>query len=225
MEDQHYIFYPGTNTSKCPMPTTFKHLLKFVTKVEQYIALHSQEEIININNQLDQTTNLIISNIIQRVIAQLIGQTDKGFATIKGTDDGALHVHQVNPLTGLDVNATLEAGDEIIGKVIISPAAPTLEIAKIDDVDGGNILTIAGTASKVTKITSIVLVVGGQTNITFTENDTPFTGSMDFGGTDEPRGIVIPHGSMPLTLGLANDFKIASSASVQCSGYVVYYKE
>ncbi|GAJ10085.1 unnamed protein product, partial [marine sediment metagenome] len=70
MESQFYIFDPGTNTSRCPMPTRFDHALKFITKDENFLGLHSQEDITNINQQLDQTTNLMISNIIQRVIAQ-----------------------------------------------------------------------------------------------------------------------------------------------------------
>ncbi|GAH68745.1 unnamed protein product [marine sediment metagenome] len=84
MQDQLYIFDPGTNTSRCPMPTRFEHFLKFITKDENFLGLHSQEDITNINQQLDQTLNLMVSNIIQRVIAQVIGKTDKGFETIKG---------------------------------------------------------------------------------------------------------------------------------------------
>jgi len=203
MEDQHYIFDPGTHTSKCPMPTRFDHLLKWVTKVENYISLHSQEDIININSQLDQTTNLMISNIIQRVIAQIIGQTATGFVTIKGTDDGALHVS--------------------IQEDILSQK--TLEKAEIDFNTAISSTIITGTAGKKTNITSIVFTVGGETNIKFIDGATDITGLMDFGGANEPRGIVIPHGESVLPLGTANDFKISSSAAVQVSGYVVYYKE
>jgi len=185
------------------MPTTFEHLLGWVPKVEQYISLHSQEDIININSQLDQTTNLMISNIIQRVIAQIIGQTPDGFITIKGTEGGALHV---------------SIRDDVLSQ-------KTLEKAEIDFATATSPSIITGTAGKKINITSIVFTVGGETNIKFIDGATDITGLMDFGGANEPRGIVIPHGESVLPLGTANDFHISSSLAVQISGYVVYYKE
>ncbi|GAI98848.1 unnamed protein product, partial [marine sediment metagenome] len=88
MENEYYSYNPGTFTCRAPLPERFEHFLKFITKDENFLGLHSQEDITNINQQLDQTLNLMVSNIIQRVIAQIIGKTDKGFETIKGTDDG-----------------------------------------------------------------------------------------------------------------------------------------
>ncbi len=201
MEDLHYIFDPGTHTSKCPMPTTFEHLLKWVPKVEQYISLHSQEDIVNINQQLDETTNLIISNIIQRVIAQIIGQTAHGFITIKGTDAGALHVSiQEDPLS------------------IQTPA-----YAEIDFNTAATHIIAAGVAGQKIHISCIVFTVGGETNLKFIDGATDITGLMDFGGADEPRGMVACHGQIALTMSTGNDFKISSSAAVQVSGYVVGY--
>ncbi|MBA7496014.1 hypothetical protein ES702_06611 [subsurface metagenome] len=201
MEDLFYIFDPGTNTSKCPIPTRFDHLLKFVTRVEQYIALHSQEDIININSQLDKTTNLIISNIIQRVIAQIIGQTDKGFVTIKGTDDGAIHVSvQEDPDS---LKTPLKA------KIAIATAV-THDIIGI-------------VAGKSHHITSIMFTVAGEVNITLRDETGTFTGAMDFGGTNEPRGMTHNHETFPLICTAGEKFQITLSAAIQVSGYVTYY--
>jgi len=96
MDREHFIFNPGTNTCQAPLPTKFEHVLKFVTKAESFKTLHSHEDITNVNQILEETLNLQISNIIQRVVAQIIGESTRGFTTIKGTDDGALHVHVTN---------------------------------------------------------------------------------------------------------------------------------
>ncbi|GAJ07409.1 unnamed protein product, partial [marine sediment metagenome] len=91
MENEYFKFNPGTFTCRTPMPTSFEHLLGFVDKIEQYLTIHNQEEIVNINKLLETTLNLQISNIISRVISQVIGEYKDGFVTIKGSEDGALH--------------------------------------------------------------------------------------------------------------------------------------
>lgn len=203
MEDQYYLFNPGTNTSRCPIPPRFEHLLSFVDKIENYISLHSQEDIININSQLDQTTNLMISNIIQRVIAQIVGQTDKGFVTIKGSEDGAIHV---------------SIQEDVLSQKNIYSAEIDFTGADTHDI-------IAATLMKKHKITDIVFTVGGETNITLKDEDGNFSGPMDFGGTDEPRGLVSNHGQIPLVCGTNKKFQMISSEDVQVSGYVLYYSE
>lgn len=73
MADQYFIYDPCTETSIAPRPTNFEHRLGWVDKLEQYLTIHNQEDIVNINKLLETTLNLQISNIIQRVIAQVIG--------------------------------------------------------------------------------------------------------------------------------------------------------
>lgn len=223
MESQFYIFDPGTNTSKCPMPTRFVHLLKFITKDENFLGLHSQEDITNINNQLDQTLNLMVSNIIQRVIAQVIGQTDKGFATIKGTDDGALHVYLAKAAATLDILATLQAGGNLIGKVQIEGISQTKQTAKISitGADNHDITEAAPTGSY--HICSIMFTVAGEVSVTLRDESGTLTGPMNFGGTDEPRGMTHNFGLVPLKCAAGKKFQINLDGDVQVSGVITYY--
>jgi len=85
MEDLFYEFDPGTLTTRAPIPTDFRHLLGWSEKLERFLTIHTHEEMINIDEQLNQTLNLQVSNIISRVIAQLIGLSDLGWRTIKAT--------------------------------------------------------------------------------------------------------------------------------------------
>ena len=198
-----YPFRVQTGSSRRPTPTIFVHLRKYAAKEENYLILHSQEEITNINQQLDQTTNLQISNIISRVIAQLIGETAYGFATIKGTPDGALHV--------------IQAGD--LSKTKIYGTAP------IDISSPGDNIIITGTAGTQIKVVFIMFTVAGEVNVKLMSGTTDRSGPMNFGGTDEPRGMVAPHGPGPFVCNTAEDFIINLSAAVQVSGYCTYYKE
>lgn len=84
---------------------------------------------------------------------------------------------------------------------------------------------IAADATKKHKITTIVLTVAGETNLTFKRATTAMSGAMDFGGTNEPRGMVSNHGIYPLETGVNEAFQITNSAAVQVSGYVIYYTE
>lgn len=101
----------------------------------------------------------------------------------------------------------------------------TMITAAISDSDGGNVLAITANATKKHKITTILLTVAGQTNIQLLRGATPLSGPMDFGGTDEPRGMVSNHGDYPLETAVNEAFNITSSAAVQVSGYVIYYTE
>ena len=83
-------------------------------------------------------------------------------------------------------------------------------------------IIITGTAGKRICVSAIVLVVGGETNLTLYDASTAISGPMDLGGSSEPRGMVIPLGITPLELGFGNDFKIGSSIAVQVSGTVIY---
>ena len=203
MEDLYFSFDPGTCTTRAPMPTAFEHLLAWVTRDERFITIHNQEQLININEQLEQTTNLIVSNIISRVIAQIIGQTDYGFATIKGTPGGALHV--------------IQAGDLSATKIFASAA--------FHKNTSGNNVIITGSAGTQIKVCFIMFTVAAEVNVKFIAGTTDLSGVMDFGGTDEPRGMVAPHGPAPLVCGVADDFIINLSGAVYIDGYCTYYKE
>lgn len=74
-------------------------------------------------------------------------------------------------------------------------------------------------------LTTITFTVGGETNITLLNGAFAFSGPMDFGGTNEPRGIVIPMGEAPLMLSASSAFRISSSLAVQVSGFVAYLSE
>jgi len=203
MTIEHYKFKPGTNTSKAPIPTNFGHALKFITKEENFLGLHSQEDITNINNQLNQTLNLMVSNIIQRVIAQVIGQTPTGFVTIKGTVDGALHVSvQEDPVSS-----------KVLKQAVIN-----------ENTAASNEIIAAVTGKKIC-IVNLVFTVGGEIDITLQSAGNALSGAMDFGGTSEPRGFVSNHGDFPLKTVAGEAFNILMSTAVQLSGYVVYYEE
>lgn len=203
MENEYFKFDPGTNTCRTPIPTTFEHLLGFSAKIEQYLTIHNQEDIINVNKLLESTLNLQISNIIQRVIAQVIGETPTGFITIKGTDDGALHVSvQDNPAS----------------KKTIKSAAITENTAANNEI-------IAAVAGKQICIVNLAFTVAAEADIYLNSAANHMSGSMDFGAANEPRGFVANHGDFPLKTVAGEAFNIQSDTVAQISGYVIYYEE
>lgn len=82
---------------------------------------------------------------------------------------------------------------------------------------------IPGVSGKRIRIVSLFFTVAGEVNVTLLDGSTSISGLMDFGGTSEPRGIVIPFPYSPLELGAGNAFEIGLSAAVQVSGTVCYY--
>ena len=78
-------------------------------------------------------------------------------------------------------------------------------------------------AGKRIRITSIMLTVGGDVNITLYNGDTALSGAMDFGGTSEPRGMVSNFGNRAIELSVSSPFKILLSAAIQVSGFVCYH--
>ena len=203
MEDLFYSFDPGTHTSRAPMPTEFEHLLGFAIKDERFLTIHNQEELININEQLNQTLNLQISNIISRVIATLIGLTDTGWRVIEATEEGALKV-AIDGL--LSDTKTLESA------VISENTAATHEI-------------IAATAGKKIHVINLVFTVAGEVDITFLTAATPLTGVLDFGAAGEPRGAVIPLGIGPLVCETNEAFNMTLGQAILVSGFCTYYKQ
>jgi len=194
------LFDPATETSKRPTPTKFEHLRKWIDVDEKFIDITNITELKNINLQLEQSSKLYVSNVISRVIAQLLGAYGDGFVTLEATEDGELKV---------DVRSALPT---ILNAVINIATAATHEIIAL--VPGEKI-----------KIKTIMLTVAGETNITLQSNSTPISGALDFGGTNEPRGMVQNFGDAPLETVVNEAFKITLSGAVQVSGHVTYFSE
>lgn len=192
---------PGTETSRRrPTPTEFPHLRKWVEEVKRSIKITNMSELMNINQQLEQNAELYVSNIISRVIAQIIGKYGDGFVTIEGTAAGRLKVES-----------------EAEAKVITS--------AKIDFAGAGANIIVTGVTGKQIKLVTIVLLVGGDSDLTFRAGATAISGAMGFGAADEPRGMVVAHGCCALELTAGANFVIHSENAVQVSGYVTGYIE
>lgn len=191
---------PGTRTSRRPTPETFAHLRSWVTPVEQSVEMTSITEITNINQQLEQVSRFYVSSIIQRVISQMVAAYGDGLVSLQCTEDGHLIVQ-----------------NEREAKVVTS--------AKIDFAGAGDQTIVAGQAGKNIKITSLVFTVGGETNLTLKDGGVAITGAMDFGGANEPRGMVDTQGFLPYELTIGESFVINSSLAVQVSGYVTGYIE
>lgn len=191
---------PATKTSRRPTPEKFEHLRKWIDVDEKFIDITNITQLVDVNVQLEQSAKLYVSNVISRVIAQLIGKHADGFVTIEATGDGRL-------------------------KVDTRAAAGAILQAKIDFNTAATHSIIALVAGEKIKIKNIMLTVAGETNLTFQSDATALTGALDFGGTDEPRGMVHNFGDAPLETIVNEAFKITSSGAVQVSGYVTYFTE
>jgi len=193
-------FNPATETSRRPTPEKFAHLRKWITPVVRDIKITSITEMTNINQQLEQSANLFVSNIINRVIAQLTAQYNDGFQTLKCTEDGHLIVE-----------TRRETKTQIYAAINIAAA-------------GDNII-IAAAAGKTIHITSLVLVVAAENDITLKTTTTTISGPMPFGGTDEPRGMVDNKGFFSMALPTGDGFIINLGAAQQVTGYVAGWIE
>ena len=166
-------FDPATQTSRRPTPEKFEHLRKWIDVDEKFIDITNITELKNINVQLEQSSKLYVSNVISRVIAQLLGAYEDGFVTLQATEDGELKV---------DVRT---AHPTILNAVINIATASTHEI-------------ITAVTGKKIKIVALMFTVAAETNVTLQSDTTLKSGAMDFGGTDEPRGMVQHFGNAPL---------------------------
>ena len=238
-------FNCGTETSyRRSTPTEFAHLRKWVDEVKRNLKITSITEMTNINQQLEQNAELYVSNIISRVIAQLIGKYGDGFVTLEATADGELKVQiaagteaigsiaagteeigSVALLAGTEEIGKLAAGEALIGKVEIAGTSRTFLQAAISFASASDNQIIALVSDKKIKIVNIFLTVFGEVNLTFCSNSNALSGAMDFGATDEPRGIVIPFGNFPMETVSGEAFKIRASTTVQVSGYCNYFTE
>jgi len=203
MEDLYYSFDPATQTSRAPMPTEFEHLLGFVTKDERFLTIHNQEELIDIDQQLDQTLNLQVSNIISRVIAQLLGLSDLGWRTIKATPEGALKVA---------IDGLLSDTRTLLYAPFRSNSIEPIEI-------------VGATAGQKIHVVNLMFTVTGAVAVILYSGTDPISGAMDFGDTGEPMGAMIPLGLGPIVCGTNEAFNIDLDAAVYISGFCTYYKQ
>lgn len=189
---------PATKTSRRPTPEKFEHLRKWIDVDEKFIDITNLTQLVDVNVQLEQSAKLYVSNVISRVIAQLIGKYGDGFVTLEATGDGRL-------------------------KVDVATGLPALIVVKIDFATAATHEVIAAVTAKKICITNLMLTVAGETNLTFQSNANELSGDMDFGGTGEPRGMVHNFGDYPLETVAGEAFKIKSSGAVQVSGYITYH--
>ncbi len=215
-------FNPATGTSRRPTPEKFAHLRNWVEEIKRSIEITNITELTNINQQLEQNAKLFISNIISRTISQIIGKYGNGFVTIEGTSDGRLLVEATMAAAA---EIVLAAGSNLIGMVQNAGTAKTPLQAAIDFSTAITSPIVAAVAAKKIKVINIMLTVGGETNLTFKSATDSISGPLDFGGTNEPRGMVQALGDFPLVTAQNEAFGIASSLAVQVSGYITYYTE
>lgn len=193
-------FDPATEASRRPTPEKFAHLRKWIDVDQKYIDITNITELTDINVQLEQIGRLYISNVIQRVIAQLVGKYGDGFVTLEATADGEL-------------------------KVDVKDTSPTVLQAAISFAGAAHNQIIALETGKKIKVTTLFLTVAGEVNLTFESHETGISGAMDFGGANEPRGMVVNFGDSPMETVAGEAFKILASTGVQVSGYCNYYTE
>ncbi len=203
MQDLYYSFDPGTHTSKAPMPTEFRHLLGWADKLERFLTIHNQTELVDIDQQLNQTLNLQVSNIISRVIAQLIGLSDLGWRTIKATPEGALNVA---------IDGLLSDTKNLQYAPFRSNSTDPIEI-------------VGATAGQKIHVVNLVFTVTGAVAVILYSGTDPISGAMDFGDTEEPKGAVIPLGFGPIVCRTGEAFNIDLDAAVFISGFCTYYKQ
>jgi len=203
MKDQLFEFDPGTLTSKAPMPTDFRHLLGWSEKIERYLTIHTHEEMINIDEQLSQTLNLQVSNIISRVIAQVIGLTDLGWRTIEATTEGALKV----------------AIDGLLSDT------RTLKYAPFRSNSTDPIEIVGATLGQKIHVVNLMFTVDDAVAVVLLSGADPISGEMDFGDTGEPKGAMIPLGLGPIVCRTGEAFNIDLDAAVYISGFCTYYKQ
>lgn len=235
----------NTRSGRRPTPETFVHLRKYVEADEKYQEITSEEALTEYTNILNQQATLYISNILEQAICQVIGLDGSDWVTIKATKDGALHVYPTGGTVEGKTDVKIADGDSVaLGKkgdaLVSAGGTGTLSAklrriskdldelktslhAKIDFNTADTHDIIAAVTGKRHCITTIVFTVSGETNITLRDESDTFTGAMNFGGADEPRGMVSNHEIRPLKCTISQKFQIVSSNAVQVSGYILYY--
>ena len=101
----------------------------------------------------------------------------------------------------------------------------TLQTAAISLSDAGTQIVVPASGRFTLFIASIVLTVNGETNVSFGFGIFGASGSMDFGGTDEPRGMVIAMGDSPAPCGKSGFTVTSDGSGVAVGGFCTYYLE
>jgi hypothetical protein len=101
----------------------------------------------------------------------------------------------------------------------------TLRTAPIVLTNAGIQTVVTGRSDSWIYIATIVLTVSGETNITLTFGSTGSSGPMDFGGDNEPRGMVIAMGESPAPCGPGGFTITSDGEDVSVGGFVTYYLE
>ncbi|MBA7491625.1 hypothetical protein ES702_02173 [subsurface metagenome] len=193
-------YNPGTFTSRRPTPEKFEHLRKWIDVDEKFLDITTIDDLKDINVQLEQSSKLFVSNVISRVIAQLLGAYGDGFVTLEATAEGYLKIEDMSH-------------------------ARTIKSAVIDFATATTHVIVAAVADKKIRVTNLMFTVGGELNITLYRGSTPLSGAMDFGADGEPRGMVQHFGCCPMETAVNEAFRIKLSEAIQVSGYVTYFEE
>lgn len=223
MEYLDHPFNVSTGSSRRPTPLTYEHLRKWTEPISHSLPITSVEQLQNVNQFLEQQATLYISNIIQHVIAQIIGQYGDGFKTIKATEDGALHVHLPEAITIGEVDANLLAGSNLIGKIQIEGISQPKQTAVIN-IPSADTYDITATASTGNyHICSIMFTVSAEVTVTLRDEIALLSGAMNFGGTGQPMGMTHNFGFVPLKCAATKKFQITTVGASQVSGVITYY--
>jgi len=193
-------YNPGTFTSRRPTPEKFEHLRKWIAVDEKFLDITNITQLQDINTQLEQSSKLFVSNVISRVIAQIIAKYGDGFVSLEGTIDGRLKVD-----TGV--------------------VAPTVLNADITITGAGRTEIVGLVSGEQIKIVNMMFTVDDEVNITLESHETAKSGAMDFGGTGEPKGMVHHFGNAPFCTVSGEAFNISTVGVGKVNGYVTYYTE
>lgn len=97
--------------------------------------------------------------------------------------------------------------------------------AAIDINSAGTISVASGRAGKRMLITSITLTVSAECDLTLRSSYGAISGVMDFGGSDEPRGMALNLGNFYIELPAGSGFSISVSTeetAIHVGGLVTY---
>jgi hypothetical protein len=100
-----------------------------------------------------------------------------------------------------------------------------MRVAGINLSDAGAVQIALARAGYRTFISSIVFTVDGDTSITIGFGTMGSSGPMDFGDTDEPRGIAMNFADSPAPCGLGGAILISDGSGVSVHGFATYYQE
>lgn len=138
---------------------------------------------------------------------------------------------QITTLTAAVAAAQLKAQVPTVPEALIIARTPypkwwnALLTAPISLADAGSQVVIPGSWAFSLFIASIVLVVDGETNISFGFGFFGSSGPMLLGGGTQPGGMVIAMGGSPAPCGKSGFTVTSDGAGVAVGGFVTYYLE